>query len=173
MTVPFFTQTEWVEPDRSIDREHAVEMVDLMLQQFGYITLGVHGVRLALEVVVPHLDSVCALHPDHEIREGEAVVPNVEVLVPHIDDLRVYKAPGLVHFDIDEPDGSADLRRSDASPLSEPRLPVAQRLFEIIGDYAYPGRAWVAHGRTLHPKGWITQQADTVYGHAGKSKDSR
>ena len=93
-------------------------MVDLVLQQLRSITLDLDLVPFPFQVLIPDPDPVGPRHSNQKIGEGEAVVPDLEVLVPDIDDLRIDQRPGLVHLDVNHPDRRPNLwgRDSPAAP---------------------------------------------------------
>ena len=138
-TVPFLPEAEWIHAIGSINGEHAVEVVDFMLEELRAIGLEVDFLLVALEVLKSNPDPVGPLDPDHQIREGKAVVPDREVLGPDVDNLRIDEGPRPIHLDVDDPDWGADLGCRNGPPSPESRLPVSEGVPEIINDHSDRG----------------------------------
>ena len=79
----------------TVHRQHAVQVVELVLEQLGPVALQLHLVPLTLEVLIADPDAVGPGDSDEKVGKREAVVPYLEVLVPDIDDLRVDRGQGL------------------------------------------------------------------------------
>ena len=153
---------------RPVDREHSVEVIDLMLQQLGAITLEVGLMRLATQVVVAHPDAVRAEHTHKQIGEREAVIPHGEVLFTDVDDLRIDEHPGLVHLDVNQAKGGPDLGRRDTATTAEARLPIAERVGEIVDHDADRRGLWIGDELAAFTEDGIAQEADSTDGHGAK-----
>ena len=153
---------------RPVDREHSIEVIDFMLQEFSAVTLEVGLMRLAAQVVVADANAVGPEHTHEQVGEGEAVIPHREVLVADIDDLGIHEHPRLVHLDVDQPERRANLRRRNAAPAAEARLPVAQRVGQVV--HHDPHRSGLGVGNQLAPlaQNGVTQESDSADGHGAK-----
>ena len=67
--VPFFPHAERIQTRRPVYAQDAVEMVDLMLQQFGLVALEIDLVILPGRVLVSNLDPPGSGDPHQEIGE--------------------------------------------------------------------------------------------------------
>ncbi len=153
---------------RPVDREHSIEVIDLMLQQFSPVTLEVGLMRLATQVMITDANAVGPEHPHEQVGEGKAVIPHREVLVPDIDDLGIYEHPGLVHLDVDQAERRTDLRGRDAASAAEARLPVAERVSKVVHHDAHRGRLRVGNQLATLAKDGVTQESDSADGHGAK-----
>ena len=138
-SVPLFAQTERVGAIRSIDRQHAIQMVDLVLQQFSAVALELDLMGISLEILIPNPQVIGPLYPDQEVGEGETVVPDREILGPDIDDLRIDQSPRLIHFDLDDSYWRTYLRGGNGATAPESGLPVPERFPQVIDDDPYGG----------------------------------
>lgn len=153
---------------RTINREHPVQVIDLVLQQLRAIALEFRFVRLPAKVVVAHANAVGAQDAHEEVREGKAIVPDGEIFLADVDDLRVDQDPGPFHLDVDQAQWRPDLRRSDAAAASEARLPVTQRIGQVIDHNANRRRLRVRDQFTAFSKHGIAKKANSTDGHGAK-----
>lgn len=153
---------------RPIDRQHAIEVIDLMLQQLGPVALELGLVELAAQVVVAHPNAIGAEDADQQVGEREAVVPHREVLVADIDDFRVDQHPGLVHLDVDQAERGADLGRRDATATAEAGLPIAEGIGQVVDDNAHGRGLRVGNQFAAFAQDGITQESDSADGHGAK-----
>ena len=153
---------------RPVDREHSVEVIDLMLQQFRPVALEVGFVRLAPQVVIADADAVGSEDAHEQVGEREAVIPHREVLVPDVDDLGIDEHPRLVHLDVRQAKRRADLRRRDAAPAAETRLPVAQGVGEVVHHDTNRRRLRIGNQFAAFAQDGITQKSDSADGHGAK-----
>ena len=153
---------------RPVHREHPVEMVDLVLQQFRAIALELGFMRLAPQVVVADANAVGAEDAHQKVGVREAVVPDRKVLVPDVHDLRIDEHPGLVHLDVGKPERRTDLRRRNAATGAEARLPVAQGVREVVYHDTNRRRLGVGDRFAALPEDGIAEQADSTDGHTAK-----
>jgi hypothetical protein len=117
--MPFLAKTEWIESQWPVHGEHTVEMIKLVLDQLRTVPFKIHLRPLSFGILVTHSDTVGSGDTDEEIRKGEAIVPNREVLIPDIHDLGIYQGPRPVHLNEDHPDRGTDLWRRDSATASE------------------------------------------------------
>src|SRR6185503_6657969 len=68
-SVPLLPQAKRIQAVRTVDREHAIEVVNLVLDQLGAIALEVFFMPGALDVLVPEADAVGPLDPDQQVRK--------------------------------------------------------------------------------------------------------
>ena len=94
--VPFLSEAERIGSVGSVQGEDSVEMVDLVLEQLGPVTLEVGFEFVALHVLIPNSNPVRPLDPHDQAREGEAVVPDREVVGTDIDDFGIDERPGAI-----------------------------------------------------------------------------
>ena len=153
---------------RPVYREHPVEMVDLVLQQFRAIALELGFMRLAPQVVVADANAVGAEDAHQQVGVREAVVPDRKVFVADVHDFRIDEHPGLVHLDVREPERRADLRRRNAAPGAKARLPVAEGIREVIHHDTNRRRLGVGDRFAALPEDRIAKQADSTDGHRAK-----
>jgi hypothetical protein len=153
---------------RPVYREHPVEMVDLVLQQFRAVALELGFMPLAPQVVVSDANAVGAEDAHQQVGVREAVVPDRKVLVPDVHDLRIDEHPGLVHLDVREPERRADLRRCNAATGPEAGLPVAEGIREVVHDDTNRRRLGVGDRFAALPEDGIAEQADSTDGHRAK-----
>jgi hypothetical protein len=57
-----------VQTGGSVDREHAIEVIEFVLEQLGISALGLDHVFLSPQVEKAHHDFVSALHSHEEVR---------------------------------------------------------------------------------------------------------
>src|SRR3990170_1984651 len=115
--VPFLPEAEWIRTAGSIHREHAIQVVDFVLEQFGPVAGELDLVRSALEVLVADPNVMGPLDPDQEIGKREAVVPDREILGADVHDFRIDEGPaGPSHSDRSEGDGPAAPGPGDWEP---------------------------------------------------------
>lgn len=153
---------------RPVDREHSVEVIDLMLQQLRPVALEIGLVRLAAQVVVSDANAVRPEDAHQQVGEREAVVPHREILIADIDDLRIDEHPRLVHLDVHEAERCPDLWRGDAASAAEARLPVAQGIGEVVDHDAHCGRLRVGNQLATFAENGITQESNSADGHEAK-----
>ena len=153
---------------RSVYREHPVQMVDLMLQQFRTVALKLGFMRLPPQVVVAHADPVRPEHAHQQVGIGEAVIPHGEVLVTNVDDLGIHEHPGLVHLDVNEAERCPDLRGRNATAASMTRLPVVQGVSQVV--HHDPNRRGLRVGNQLAAlaQDRIAEKANSTDSHAAK-----
>src|SRR4029079_9402609 len=90
---PSFSQTEGTESVGSIDCQDAIEVIDLVLEQLGAIAFELLLMPAALHVLIANPYSIDTRDPDQQVGEGEAIVPDPEILVSYVYDLRVDQGP--------------------------------------------------------------------------------
>src|SRR5437660_2865513 len=164
---PFRAECERIGASRAVEREDAVEMIDLVLQQLGHRPLELHGVLLALQIGGCEGRRVGARHAHKHVREAEAVVPHEEVIRPDVGDLRVDHGPTLlVHLDEHDPHRRPDLRRCHGPAHLVLFLRHAQRVPQVVRDEASRGRLGVLDPLAADPQDGIAQLANASYGHA-------
>ena len=94
MPVPLLPQTERIESMRAVHGQDPVEVVDLVLNELGPVTLEVHLRPFPLEVLIANPNPVGTGDPDEKVGEREAVVPDREILVADVHDLGIDERPG-------------------------------------------------------------------------------
>ena len=167
--LPLVVVAERIEPVRPVHRQHAVEMVDLVLHQLGHVPFQFHLVPLPPQVLVAHPHVMRAQHAHVQVGDREAIVPDGEVLMADIHDLGIHQHPRLAGVDVHEPDRRPDLGRGDAaSPALVPPLPVVQRVREVVGDDPHGGRAGVGDGLAAGAQDRVAEATDSTDGHARK-----
>src|SRR5262249_6015699 len=159
-----FTQAERVGAVGTIDREYPVQVVDLVLQQLGAIALELDLMGVSLEILIADPNVIRPLHPDQQVGEGEAVVPHREVLGPDIDDLGIDQGPGLIHFNVDDPNRRTDLRASDGTTATKTGLPISESLPQVIDDDPHGSRAGLCDELAARPKDGVAEEPDPVDG---------
>ena len=152
------TLTDGTVLERTVHGQHAVEVVQLVLEE-----LGIRGPEpsahagLSLRVLVAQRDRPMAAHPDQQGREAHAVVPERERLLRRPGDLRVQHCERRVaEIDGDEPERGPDLGCGDRT--AEPVLLAesGQGRLEPLLCRAKPGVGRIAHGRARHPQPRVT-----------------
>src|SRR2546421_10375542 len=134
MLLPLRLVSEGVEPAWLVQGENAVEMIELMLQQFGHWSLELHRHELAFHVRVTQRRPISACHAHQQIREREAVVPDMKVFRPNVRDLRIYhRRPKFPDLDEHHSYLSANLRGRQC-PTHVVFLPRAsERIPQVVG----------------------------------------
>jgi hypothetical protein len=163
--MPFFAKAERVETVGAVDREHAIEMIDLVLHQFGTVPFDLHLGPFASQVLIADSNPMGSGDSDQQVGEGETVIPHLEVLIPDIDDFGIDQRPGLTHMDVHHSDRRPDLGSGYAAPLPEPGLPVPQSFPHIIHDDPNSGRARPGNGLAPRAEDGVTKQPDAVNRH--------
>ena len=126
--LPLLPETDRINARGTVHREHAIEVIDLVLQQLGEVPFGLKFVRGPCQVPIAYRDVVRALDPDSQVRERETIIPNEKISISDVHDLRVDHGPPALPFHVHEADRRADLRRGNAARASVPLTPVAQRV---------------------------------------------
>src|SRR6476661_448664 len=119
----------------------------------------------ALHVLVANPDPVGAGHPDQQVGEGEAIVPDPEVLGPNVEDLRVDEGPRLLHLDVHHSHRRPDLWRGDRSAAAETGLPVAKGFAEVVQDDSNGSRSGTCDRLAAGAEDRIAKEADAVNSH--------
>ena len=153
---------------RPVYREYPVQVIDLMLQQLRAVALELGFMRLAPQVVIAHANAVGPQNAHEQVGEGEAVVPHRKVLVADVDDLGIDEHPGLVHLDVHEAKRRADLRGGDTATGAEARLPVAERISEVVDHDTDRCGLRIGYHLAALAKDGIAQKADSTDGHGAK-----
>jgi len=156
MLVPLLPQTEWVETRGSIHCKHALEMVNFVLNQLGHTTFEIGGLRLTSQVLISDRNSISPVNSDHQARKRETVIPDREVLVSHVHDLRIHQNPGFGCFHVNDAQGSADLRCGNRPSNALPRCGVSERFLEVVQDDADSRRTRMFNRRGSGPKDRIS-----------------
>lgn len=117
--VPLLSEAERIHAVGPIDGKHTVKVVDLMLEQFRSIGFQVDLLGVAFQILKSNPDAIGPLDPDHQVRKGEAVVPNREIFGSDVDNLWVDEGPRSIHLDVDDPDWGSDLGRCNRPPGPE------------------------------------------------------
>ena len=149
-------------------REHPVQVVDLMLQQFRAVALELGFVRLAPQVVIAHPNAVGPEDAHQEVGRGEAIVPDGEILVTDVDDLGVDEHPWLVHLDVREAKRCSDLGRCDPAAAAEARLPIAERVGEVVHHDTNRRRLRIGDHLAAFAQDGIAEKADSTDSHGAK-----
>jgi hypothetical protein len=165
LPVPLLPEAEWIQPLGPVHRKHAIEMIDLVLEELRTVTFHLDLLPIAFEILIAYPNSICAGDPDEEIREGETIVPDLEVLCSYVDDLGIDQWPGSIHLDIHHSNRSADLRRRNPSATPEPRLPIPEGLSHVIENDSDAGGPsfgdWLAAGAQYR----VAEKPDAMDGH--------
>lgn len=101
--------------DGARDRQHAVEVIELVLEQLRQVTLERPATLGALEVVVRDRHRGVAPHPHQQLREAHAVVPHLHQLLGALHDARVDEHVRRTQVEVDDAAQVADLRRGDGA----------------------------------------------------------
>ncbi len=152
----------------TIDRQHAVEVINLVLKQFRPVALKLGLVHPTAQVAVADANAVGTKHTHQQVGEREAIVPHREVLVSDVNDFGIDQNPRLIHFDIDQTKRGPDLRRGDAPSAAKPRLPVVQRIRQIIHDHSDGRRLRIGDQFAALAKYRVAQKANSTHSHGAK-----
>ncbi len=105
-----------------IDSEHAVQVVDFMLQKFGESAFRPDPFPLSEFVEESDIDGIIPLNVGENVRERKTIIPESEALSALPDDSGIDQRTGIFKVDIDDFLRRADLRRSDASAKAATRI---------------------------------------------------
>src|SRR5512134_1037970 len=159
--LPLRAVGERVQADGPVQRQDAVEVVDLVLHQLRHGSLKLDHTLLASRVEIPHRHLVGPGHPYEQVGERETVVPHREILGPDIHDLGVqHRGPLAVGVDQDHADGSADLSRGKRPTDAVAPPGRAQRIPQVVRDQARRGRDRGMDVLCPKPKGRVAEQTD-------------
>jgi len=153
----------------AVDREDSIEVVNLVLEQLGHVTLELDFVGVALGVLVADPDAPGPLYPDQQVGIGEAVIPDREIVAADLRDFGIDQHPGTRHLTVDDPERRADLGRGERASGTEPGLGVAERLPEVVHDHADGKGARLGDGLAAGPEDRVAEESDSVDGHSIKS----
>ncbi len=140
---PFRPHRKRLRRDGALDRKYSVEVVNLVLQQFRQVAFSFDSLFQPALVLV--LDSYLAraLDSNHQVRETEAVVPQLKLLIARPDDFgideRAAKPDGL-HSNKDYSLEHADLRRGDSPPEAVRFAERRERVAEVADNRLSRGR---------------------------------
>lgn len=171
-SVPLLTEADWIRAVRPIDRQDAVEVIYLVLDELGSIPVEFDFVNGVSHILVLEANSVGPLDPYQHVGERETVVPHDEIFGANINNLGVDQWPGAVHFDVDDSYWGPDLRGRDGTSGPKPRLPVAEGFAQVVDDHTHRGGARMGNCGALGPENWVAQQADAVDRHGSQYRDS-
>jgi hypothetical protein len=141
LAVPLFPEAEGVQALRPVDGEHAVQVIDLVLEQLRPITFDVHFLPFAFQILITYPNAVSARDANQEIGERKAIIPDFEVFSTDVYNLGVDQRPGTIHLDISHADRRTDLRGRNSTATSKPRLPIPQRFPQVVHDDSDAGRS--------------------------------
>lgn len=167
MAIPLLAETIGIEPDWAVDRQHAIEVIDLVLQEFGAVAFEFCVVRRPLQILVLDLDAMDPGDPNQELRERKTIIPDGEVLAADIDDFGIDEGPGLIHLDIDHPNRCPNLGGGDRPAAAESRLPVPEGVPQVVNHHPHGGRPWLGDRVAPGPEDGVPQEANAVNGHRG------
>jgi hypothetical protein len=165
LPVPLLSQAEGIKPLGAIHSEHAIEVINLVLEQFGPIAFDLDLLPIALQVLVSHPDAIGARDSNQKVGEGETVVPYLEILSPDIDNFRVDERPGPVHLDIHHAYRGPDLGGCYSTATAESGLPIPEGFPHVIHDDPNPSGPRFGNWLAARAQNGIAQQPDAVYGH--------
>jgi len=140
-------------------------MVDFVLEQLGTVSFHFDLGPFPFEVLIPDSDPIGSGHSNQQIRKGEAVVPDFEILIAYIDDLWINQRPRLTHIDIYHAHGRSDLRRRDASSARKSGLPIPKRLAHVVHNHSDSGGSGTRNGLAPGAEDRVAQEAYAVNGH--------
>src|SRR5262245_32571859 len=161
-----FATDDGLAVQRSIDGENPVQMVDLMLQQFGSGLLNVRPFAASTIVVhIPHGNGSMPSQPYHDPGEAHAVVPHRECLRTPPCDNRISDDERSIQMKSDEAQRHADLRRGNRTSESMPRSRFFKRTLKtmLVGNVCGVRKA--GHGFRDAAKTRIAQQQNVRIGH--------
>lgn len=120
-----------------VDREHSIQVVHFVLNEFGEGIAGSQFPPPAHTVLVPQPHFPVALQADHQVRKREAIV---EQLKPFFASKSVFRVDQFVIDPLktkkDNADRPSDLDGADAAAESMCALELVERVGEILDDAA-------------------------------------
>lgn len=137
MTGPFLFEAKGIVPCRAVDAKHAVEVVDLVLEELGKRTNRIDPAPLSTELLIDDFYLVGSLNPHHESGDREAIVPDPKILVSNVGHSRVDHEPGLVDLQVDDPHRRPDLRCRQPSTHSVLQPQVSKCLLKVVSYQAH------------------------------------
>ncbi len=158
VAVPLFFQTEGIESRGAIHRQHAVKVIDLVLQQLSQVAFGIDYVLAAGKILITNPYLIGAGNPDHQIGKRETVIPHRKVRVSDIHYLRVHQRPRTINLDVDHTNRGPDLGCGDPPPVTVTGLKVAQRFPQFVGYYLDGKGAGPGNRSALGPENRVAQQ---------------
>src|SRR4051812_12254947 len=165
LPVPLLPQAEGVKPLGTIHREYAVEVIDLVLEKLCTVSLHFYLLPLPFEVLISHSDPVSPRYTDQEVRERKAIIPDLEVLCPDVDDLRIDQWPRPIHLDVYHSNRGANLRRGDSATAAKTRLPVPESFPEVVQNDSDPRRLRLGDRLTPGAEDGVTKKSDSMNRH--------
>ncbi len=150
---------------RPIHGQNSVQVVDFVLEELSPIALEIDLVKFALEVLVTDPNPIRSVDPDQQIRERKTVIPDRKVFGADVDDLGVDQRPRAVHFDVDDPDWSADLGRRNAAAGSEAGLPIPEGIPKVVHDHSDGRGAGLGNWLTSGPKDRVSKESNSMDSH--------
>lgn len=150
-----------------VDGEDAVEVVHFVLEKFGHWACGVEFVPVALAVLVAEPDAEAALEPDHEVGQGEAVVPDGEFLGALPEPLGVDEfVADAADVAEDDADGGADLDGADAAAEAVGAAKLGEGVFEVLEDFG--GGGGIVEGFGDLAEDGVAELEDSFGGHGDR-----
>jgi hypothetical protein len=117
-----------------VDREDAVEVIDLVLEELREVPVRLQGLGPPLGIHVFHLDQDRPLDREDDREVAEAEVPDDHALVAPGRDPGVDQGAGSVKLHVDHPGGLAELGRRDPAPVARPGSVGTEGLLEVQGE---------------------------------------
>lgn len=131
----FFAGAEGVAGEGAVDGEDAVEVVHFVLDEFGEGAGGREFAGFSGSGEVAQAEGGVSLETDHEVGEGEAVVPKGEFVLAEEGEFGVDQfIADASDFEEDDAEGDADLDGGDAAPEAVGAAELAEGGVEVAED---------------------------------------
>ncbi len=104
----------------TVDREDTVEVVNLVLQQFGESSLRLQQMSFPFSVLIPDFHREISPDFDGDVRETKAVIPERNPFPASAHNDRIHQGERRTHVDEEDPFAHADLWRRYSSPEAVP-----------------------------------------------------
>jgi hypothetical protein len=132
----FLAGAEGFDVGHAVDGEDAVEVVDLVLEEFGEIAFiaGAEFLMLTREVPIAYGDPAVPFDLHEYRQEAQTRVPDNNLLFAAFDDFGIHQRPGRLSGQLQEDDTLAhpELRSCDAAAVTGGRAPVGKRIGEVL-----------------------------------------
>ena len=167
--IQFAPKNDVLAIDRPVDRENAVEVIDLMLEQLRQRSRCLHGMPAAIDVFVLHFDRMMTAHTDEEVRERETVVPELEGPAGVSDDAWIEQRTADLRVDVDRANRRPDLWSRDAASKPAAGPEVRKRFAQVSRQFlsVIPRRSWDRPAPDAKDR--IAEQSYRSYGHGRAS----
>ena len=151
--------------DGPVDSKNSVEVIDLVLEQFGKPACRLQRFFRPLFIPEFHDNRSIPADVDQDVGKRETIVPEPECMTTSLGDSRIHQRPMVLKIDVDDLLPYADLRSCDAPAKSFATSEIKKRIAEICDGRNRVRSRKMLYRSAAFAESWIAEKKNFLNGH--------